>query len=183
MFKLYVQLVKKARQTAAGDVSLQLKRRPTDQVAAPPADISAGVSEEEGLPERDLRGPGVDADSDRTFVLHLVWGVSMLAKSAKSYDDAKEVEEMASLARKVAEGHQLDSDPLVLAKAMRAQGIANIVLGQKGGCRLLLLCFRPLNLFVQSRIPNGVQSIKFLPWSISKRQRPSTPTRPGRFTT
>lgn len=34
---------------------------------------------------------------------------------------------MASLARKVAEGHYLSTDPSVLAKAIHAEGIANTV--------------------------------------------------------
>lgn len=131
--KLYVQLVSKARQTNAGDVSLQLKRRPTDDPPAPPSDISAGVAEAENVPNKaDLRGPGLDADSDETFVLALVWGVAVLARHAKGFEDAKEIEEMATLARTVASEAALRDNKTLAALAIRAQGIASMSLALHG---------------------------------------------------
>ncbi|KAG8875781.1 hypothetical protein FRB97_004721 [Tulasnella sp. 331] len=126
--KLYIQLVSKARQTSAGDVSLQLKRRPTADPAAPPSEISADVADEEEVDEDELRGMGIDADSDRTFISALEWGVTVLARSAKGYADAKEVEEVADLAQTIAKEPALLRDRRVQAKAMRAQGIASMAL-------------------------------------------------------
>jgi hypothetical protein len=137
-FKLYVQLVTKSRQTEAGDVSLQLKRRPTDEPAAGPEDISAGISEDEGISEEMLRGSGLDADSDRTFIQHLIWGVAMLAKSARSFEDARKVEEAAALARSVVDSMQSANKDGIMARVLRSQGIAALVLGQYGMLSMLL---------------------------------------------
>ncbi|KAG9019248.1 hypothetical protein FRB90_004810 [Tulasnella sp. 427] len=131
-FDLYVRLVNKSRQTAGGDVSLQLKRRPTEQPAAPPSAIVPQVANEEGLTEDDLRGPGVDADSDRTFVHHLLWGVSTFGKMVKSHSEAKEVQELALLAKNVLQSNpRLLEDRQLAAKVSRAEGIALLLLAQR----------------------------------------------------
>ncbi|KAG8896450.1 hypothetical protein FRB99_008885 [Tulasnella sp. 403] len=131
-FRLYVRLVQKARQTAGGDVSLQLKRRPTDDPPAHPSEISADVADEEGVAEENLRGTGVDADSDKTFVVHLAWGVAMLARAAKTYEDAKEADEMATLAEKICQTNSLSRNDALVARAVRAKGIASSLLALKG---------------------------------------------------
>ncbi|KAG9047132.1 hypothetical protein FS837_002963 [Tulasnella sp. UAMH 9824] len=131
-FELYVRLVDKSRQTAGGDISLQLKRRPTHHPPAAPSAIVPQVADEEGLAEDELRGSGVDADSDRTFVHHLIWGVSMLAKFTKSHTDAKEVQGLAKLANEVLRSNEyLLEDHVLVAKVARAEGIAFLVLAQR----------------------------------------------------
>lgn len=132
-FDLYVRLVHKSRQTGGGDISLQLKHRPTHQPPAGPSAIVPQIAGEEGLAEDELRGSGVDADSDRTFVHHLIWGVSILAKLAKSHTDAKEVQELAKLANEVLRSNEhLLEDHALEAKVARAEGIAFLVLAQRG---------------------------------------------------
>lgn len=132
-FDLYVRLVYKSRQTAGGDISLQLKHRPTHHPPAGPSAIVPQVADEEGLAEDELRGSGVDADSDRTFVHHLIWGVSILAKLAKSHADAKEVQGLAKLANEVLRSNEhLLEDHVLVAKVARAEGIAFLVLAQRG---------------------------------------------------
>lgn len=131
-FNLYVQLVSKARQTSAGDVSLQLKRRPTEDPAAPPAEISEDIADEENVAQEDLRGMGLDADSDRTFVLALTWGINMLARAAKCSSDAKEIERLAALARTIALEPKLVREQHIQARATRAQGLANTVMALYG---------------------------------------------------
>ncbi|KAG8942346.1 hypothetical protein FRC04_003798 [Tulasnella sp. 424] len=131
-FDLYVKLVKKARETAGGDVSLQLKHRPTDHPPAAPSAIVPQVADDEGLSEADLLGSGIDADSDRVFVHHLIWGVSVFAKLAKSHADAKEVQELAKLANEILQSNQrLLEDHALVAKVARAEGIAFLVLAQR----------------------------------------------------
>ncbi|KAG9033151.1 hypothetical protein FRB95_000493 [Tulasnella sp. JGI-2019a] len=127
-FKLYIQLVSEARQTNAGDVSLQLKRRPTEDPAAPPSEISADVADEEDIDEDQLRGAGVDADSDRTFISALEWGVTVLARSAKGYTDAKGIEEVATLVQTIAAEPALHRNRVLQGNALRAQGIASMTL-------------------------------------------------------
>ncbi|KAG8935289.1 hypothetical protein FRC01_003040 [Tulasnella sp. 417] len=131
-FDLYVKLVSKSRQTAGGDISLQLKHRPTNHPPAAPSGIVPQVADDEGLGENELRGSGVDADSDRTFIHHLIWGVSMLAKFAKSHTDAKEVQGLAKLANEVLQSNKhLLKDHALVAKVARAEGIAFLVLAQR----------------------------------------------------
>ncbi|KAG8959567.1 hypothetical protein FRC00_001448 [Tulasnella sp. 408] len=126
------RLVDKSRQTAGGDISLQLKHRPTHHPPAGPSAIVPQVAGEEGLAEEELRGSGVDADSDRTFVHHLIWGVSVLAKLAKSHTDAKEVQGLAKLANEVLRSNEpLREDHVLAAKVARAEGIAFLVLAQR----------------------------------------------------
>lgn len=138
-FKLYVQLVKKSQQTAAGDISLQLKRRPTDDPPEHPQRISEDVAADEGVDERTLRGAGVDADSDSVFINHLCWGVTMLVKTGA---DPKETEDIATYARTLVDT-KCNNDSRLIAKSMRAQGISSLRLAQTGMCSLGCLALFP----------------------------------------
>jgi len=126
-FNLYVQLVSKARQTSAGDVNLQLKRRATTQPAVHPDQIAeeSGVDAKLGMDE--------DADDDLTFTEMLVWGVSMLAKISPHFADAQEVQKVAQLARSVVESSsELKDNSRFLAKVLRAEGIASATVALRG---------------------------------------------------
>ena len=82
-FLLYVQLVIKGRQTSAGDVSLQLKRRPTSLPAEHPGVIA---NEDDAEVER---GPGEDADNDVVFLSMLLFGVRMFCRYGNENDIAE----------------------------------------------------------------------------------------------
>lgn len=106
-FFLYVQLLTKGRQTSAGDVSLQLKRRPTSLPAEHPEVIAAqDAAEEENTPvafaediER-VRGVGEDGDDDGTFLSMLLLGVRMLCRYGDE-EDVIEAKRMLAIARDV----------------------------------------------------------------------------------
>ena len=85
-FLLYVQLVTKGRQTSAGDVSLQLKKRPTSLPAKHPDDIA-----DDAEIERE------DADDDKIFLSMLLFGVRMFCRYGDEDDiaEAKRVIEIA----------------------------------------------------------------------------------------
>lgn len=85
-FLLYVQLVVKGRETQAGDVSLQLKRRPTDLPAEHPEVIADEEDSDEG-------GAGGDSDDDAVFLSMLLLGVRMLCRYGGGEDviEAKRV--------------------------------------------------------------------------------------------
>lgn len=93
-FLLYVELVVKGRQTSAGDVSLQLKRRPTDL----PAEHPEVIAEEEEAEEE--RGAGGDSDDDVTFLNMLVFGIRMLCRYGNE-DDIGEAKRILNIALEV----------------------------------------------------------------------------------
>ncbi|EJT98203.1 hypothetical protein DACRYDRAFT_71263 [Dacryopinax primogenitus] len=121
VFRLYVQLVTKARETSAGDVSLQLKRRPTAEEAAAPEEIALEEGEMEEL------GAGSDSDGDRTFVAALVFGIRMLSRWAKSEDDAKEAWKMAQLGEGILGELGSPRDRRLQARLKAAAGITRNV--------------------------------------------------------
>ncbi|KZT54059.1 hypothetical protein CALCODRAFT_485892 [Calocera cornea HHB12733] len=121
VFRLYVQLVTKARETSAGDVSLQLKRRPTDEAAAPPEAIAYDEGEMEEL------GAGTDSDGDRTFVTALVFGIRMLARWARTEEDGKEAWKMAEMGTAVLKASEARRDRVLSARLKAAAGISRNV--------------------------------------------------------
>lgn len=102
-FELYVQSVLKDRETKQPEISLQLKRRPTEGSPAHPDDIAreAEEAEDESGPEAESRKAQfaeAESDSNADFVRTLVVGSRLLLK------DLSEVEEawrFANLAGKV----------------------------------------------------------------------------------
>lgn len=102
-FELYVQIVLKDRETKQPEISLQLKRRPTEDSPAHPDEIArqAEEAEDESGPEAEERKTQfaeAESDSNVDFVKTLVVGSRLLLK------DLGEVEEAwryANLAGKV----------------------------------------------------------------------------------
>lgn len=102
-FELYVQIVLKDRETKQPEISLQLKRRPTDDTPEHPDDIAKQAQEaaNEVGPEAEERKTQIaeaESDSNTDFVKALVVGSRLLLK------DLNEVEEAwryANLAGKV----------------------------------------------------------------------------------
>lgn len=92
-FELYVQLVLKARETQQPDISLQLKRRPTEDVPAGPAEIAQqaeDAEDEEGevAEERKSQIAEAELDGDDEFVEALLVGARLLLKDLFEADEA-----------------------------------------------------------------------------------------------
>ncbi|KAG9088376.1 hypothetical protein FS749_002215, partial [Ceratobasidium sp. UAMH 11750] len=145
IFQLYVRLVRTARLTCAGDVDLQLKRRPTDEPAEHPAEIAqtivAGDAEnelsglegangevnEESAREVEKIRQG-DMDDGRTFVDALVRGARMLCRivEERGMEDAlSEAQEAVKVALEVVEkdSEGLQSDRMLIARVHKVAGI------------------------------------------------------------
>ncbi len=103
-FKLYVQLVTKSRQTSQGEVSLLLKRRPTNLPAEHP-DTIAREEEEDGaaangkkfkanedLPDKSSG----DLDDNETYLDALIYGIRMLCRYGDR-DDVAEARRISDL--------------------------------------------------------------------------------------
>ncbi|RXK37161.1 hypothetical protein M231_05530 [Tremella mesenterica] len=92
-FELYVGLVLKSRQTAQPEVSLQLKRRPTEDMPASPSDIAlqAGQAAERDGPmseERKKQTAEAESDGDEDFVEALLVGARVLLKDLGDAEEA-----------------------------------------------------------------------------------------------
>lgn len=116
-FILYVELVMKSRQTSAGDVSLQLKRRPTDL----PAEHPEVIAEEEEAEEE--RGAGEDSDDDGTFLSMLLFGIRMLCRYGGE-DDVVEARRIMTVALDVM-GPEPSTRRRVWASDVRASVLAS----------------------------------------------------------
>ncbi|EIW68009.1 hypothetical protein TREMEDRAFT_44986 [Tremella mesenterica DSM 1558] len=92
-FELYVGLVLKSRQTAQPEVSLQLKRRPTEDMPASPSDIAlqAGQAADGDGPmseERKNQTAEAESDGDEDFVEALLVGARVLLKDLGDAEEA-----------------------------------------------------------------------------------------------
>lgn len=128
-FELYVQIVLKDRETKQPEISLQLKRRPTESSPAHPAEIAkqAEEAEDESGPEaEERRGQYAEAESDSNadFVRALIVGSRLLLK------DLNEVEEAwryANLAGKVVS--------MADQRGQRGKGVSTAVRAQVAECK------------------------------------------------
>ncbi|KAF8603292.1 hypothetical protein BDV93DRAFT_493559 [Ceratobasidium sp. AG-I] len=159
-FQLYVRLVRTARLTEAGDVDLQLKRRPTDEPAAHPAEIAKNQAEvagdvegevaglkENGGEEEDRRKSSESAravekirqgdnDDARTFVDALVRGARMLCRvvEERGVEDALgEAQAAVKFAREIVEDEKegLERDRMLRARVYKAVGIVEALTAAK----------------------------------------------------
>ncbi|KAG8774753.1 hypothetical protein FRC12_001842 [Ceratobasidium sp. 428] len=145
IFQLYVRLVRTARLTSAGDVDLQLKRRPTDEPAEHPAEIAQTIVA--GDPVNEVSGiQGIngkrnvesarevekirqgDMDDGHTFVDALVRGARMLCRvvEERGIDDAlSEAQEAVKFALEIvnADSDELKGDRVLRARVYKAAGI------------------------------------------------------------
>ena len=92
-FELYVKLVLKTRQTQQPDVSLQLKRRPTDDVPAGPQDIQRQANEAEfdkGLEPEGQKTEIAEAEveTDPQFLAALLVGSRLLLRDLHEAEEA-----------------------------------------------------------------------------------------------
>lgn len=92
-FELYVQLVLKSRQTQQPDVSLQLKRRPTEDVPAGPVDIKRQAEEAEDRHGSQAEGrksqtSEAEGDTDEEFIEALLAGTRLLVRDLQEPEDA-----------------------------------------------------------------------------------------------
>ena len=104
-FQLYVQLVIKSRQTSQGEVSLLLKRRPTDLPAEHPDTIAREEEEEDEAVANSKkfktkevltdRSSG-DIDDDENYLDALIYGVRMLCRYGNR-DDVAEARRICDL--------------------------------------------------------------------------------------
>lgn len=92
-FELYVQLVLKARETAQPEISLQLKRRPTEDEPAGPTEIARQAEEAETkegptAEERKTQVAEAEIDGDVDFIRALLVGARLLTKDLDEPDEA-----------------------------------------------------------------------------------------------
>lgn len=148
-FELYVQIVLKDRETKSPEVSLQLKRRPTDDTPEHPDDIArqAREAEDEVGPEAEERKSQIaeaESDSNTDFVKALVVGSRLLLK------DLNEVEEAwryANLAGKV-----------VSISGSQGKGLPLSVRGEVAECKGIVR----MAMAMSSDMPGW-----FAPWAMS----------------
>ncbi|WWC99319.1 hypothetical protein V866_006220 [Kwoniella sp. B9012] len=89
VFELYVQLVLKARETQQPEVSLQLKRRPTNEDAASPEQIKKQLEDSDTSEEqKGQMGAESEIDSDKQFIETLLAGARLLARDLGEIEDA-----------------------------------------------------------------------------------------------
>ncbi|WWD09042.1 hypothetical protein V865_007162 [Kwoniella europaea PYCC6329] len=89
VFELYVQLVLKARETQQPEVSLQLKRRPTNEDAASPEQIQKQLEDSDTSEEqKGHMGAESEIDSDKQFIETLLAGTRLLARDLGEIEDA-----------------------------------------------------------------------------------------------
>lgn len=134
-FELYVQLVLKARETQQPEISLQLKRRPTDDHPAGPDQIAKEAEEaqeDDGPRARQVQVAETEVDDDAQFIEALLVGSRLLLK------DLGEIEEAwryASLAGEVVENARSSSRkiyPALRAEVEAVKGIVRMTMGSKG---------------------------------------------------
>ncbi|ORY34198.1 hypothetical protein BCR39DRAFT_516718 [Naematelia encephala] len=94
-FELYIQLVLKSRETQQPDISLQLKRRPTDDIAVSPKEIQQQAEQAEAEDNGDRLGeerkgqmPEAEIDNDDNLIGALLIGARLLLKDLGDTDDA-----------------------------------------------------------------------------------------------
>ncbi|QRV95587.1 hypothetical protein RhiJN_23605 [Ceratobasidium sp. AG-Ba] len=134
IFQLYVRLVKTARLTSAGDVDLQLKRRPTDEPAEHPAEIAQTIVA--GDVENELSGlegtekPAAkkveqirqgDMDDSRTFADALVRGARMLCRIVEERGVEGALSEAQEAVKVALEVVQTDSQGLQMDRPLKAR--------------------------------------------------------------
>ena len=128
-FELYVQLVLKARQTAQPEISLQLKRRPTEDLPAHPAEIALqaeAAKEGEGslADVRKEQTAEVELDTDEDFVVTLLVGARLLVREL---NEAEEAWRYTTLAGDVAENAASRGRSLTKATCAKVETCKGIV--------------------------------------------------------
>ncbi|WWC85911.1 uncharacterized protein L201_000781 [Kwoniella dendrophila CBS 6074] len=88
-FELYVQLVLKAKQTQQPEISLQLKRRPTNEDAASPAEIRRQTDNAD-LDDLEKKAQFAESeiDSDKQFIETLLGGTRLLSRDLGETEEA-----------------------------------------------------------------------------------------------
>ncbi|KAK8845479.1 hypothetical protein IAR55_006192 [Kwoniella newhampshirensis] len=133
VFELYVQLVLKSRETQQPEVSLQLKRRPTDDHAAPPAEIKRDA--EKASPEDEekrAQASEMEADSDEEFVLSLLGGSRLYCRDLGEADEAWRYTSLAGdvvAQSRVGDGlrARVEECKGIVRMAMSAHGVESLV--------------------------------------------------------
>ncbi|WWD22427.1 hypothetical protein CI109_106918 [Kwoniella shandongensis] len=128
VFELYVQLVLKSRETQQPEISLQLKRRPTDDDAAHPDEIkrdAVGAGPE--AEEKRAQISETEIDGDEEFVRTLLGGARLYCRDLGEADEAWRY---TSLAGDVA-GQRRVGDGL-RARVEEAKGIVRMAMSAHG---------------------------------------------------
>ncbi|ORX34731.1 hypothetical protein BD324DRAFT_634724 [Kockovaella imperatae] len=138
-FELYVKLVLKDRETHQPEVTLQLKRRPTEDEAAPTAVIQQDAARaEQAKEESDGKGPSQQAEaqseSDQDFVGCLLVGARLLLRNL---GDAEEAWRYVCLAgdviRNASQGGETWLSPRIRGEVEECKGIIRMAMGMRAG--------------------------------------------------
>ena len=143
-FELYVQLVLKARETQQPDISLQLKRRPTEDVAAGPKEIqrqAENAAEEQGeqAEERKTQTAEAEVDNDEEFVEALLVGARLLLKDLSETDEAWRYVCLAGDVIDLSIKYRRTISPNLRGQVEECKGIVRMAMGMKGGLGLGLV--------------------------------------------
>ncbi|KAK4688880.1 cargo-transport protein YPP1, partial [Tremellales sp. Uapishka_1] len=125
VFSLYVQLVLKARQTSQPDVSLQLKKRATDDTPIHTDSIKEGMKDRAGeIEEQENEG-----DSDNNFIRTLMVGARVLCKDLGEPEESWSYLVLAGEVLELKEGRQVDQ---LRGEVEECKGIVRMALAMQG---------------------------------------------------
>ena len=141
LFELYVRLVLKDRETHQPEISLQLKRRPTEGPALSPVEIHQEVmagEEQNGVAadKTSTQRAEAETESDENFIGALLVGSRLFLRNL---GDADEAWSYVTLAGDVAQNAS-KRQPLALKDSLRAEveeckGIIRMAMGMRGECK------------------------------------------------
>ena len=133
--ELYVKLVLKDRETHQPEISLQLKRRPTEDSAASSIEIHQEATEAEDLPgdsgKADQRAEA-EIESDADFVGSLLVGARLLLRNLGDAEEAWSYVYLAGDAVRGAAKRRNRLSDKVRAEVEECKGIVRMAMGMRG---------------------------------------------------
>lgn len=134
-FELYVQLTLKARETQQPEISLQLKRRPTEDHPAGPKQIAREAEEakeEDTMPGRQGQISEVEIDSDAQLVEALLVGSRLLLKELGEAEEAWRYITLAGDVVEIADKGRHRLSIGLQAQVEEVKGIIRMAMGMRG---------------------------------------------------
>jgi hypothetical protein len=132
-FELYVQIVLKDRETKQPEISLQLKRRPTDDTPEHPDEIAKQAEEAENqvgpeAEERKSQTAEAESDSNTEFVQTLVVGARLLLKDLNEVEEAWRYANLAGKIVSISDSQGKGLSSSVRGEVAECKGIARMAM-------------------------------------------------------